>query len=143
MVVKEAAWSGMLGLEFEISLWKRREGRQRVVCVGVSGKYWTGKSEGGVVIAMIVGAAMASPYGACHGLVLDLRALEYTGGDMLFYWRDVLNQFKLPEEYGFALVCSDGNRRHVQSLIEDQGQDDLGIHASVEEAVGHTLGFEQ
>ncbi|WP_257446199.1 hypothetical protein [Archangium lipolyticum] len=142
-VFKEVMWSGVLGLGFEISIWKRQDGRQRVLCVKLSGKYWMGPGspEGGVFIAMIVGAAMANPRGSCQGFVLDLRELEYPGGDMLFYWRDVLNRFKLPAEgYGLTLVCSDANRARVQSLIEDEERTELRLALSVEEAVECILG---
>jgi hypothetical protein len=142
-IIKEMTLSGVLGLNFEISIWKNQDTRRRALCVKPSGKYWLGQGspEGGIFIAMIVGAAMANPWGSGQALILDLREVDYLGGDRLFYWRDVLNRFKLPvESYGLALVCSDANRKRVQSLIEDEERTELIIYPSVEEAVDRLLG---
>ncbi|GMU07346.1 hypothetical protein [Corallococcus caeni] len=141
---KEASWSGVLGLAFEVSIWKNDESRRRAVCVSVSGQYRAGPKdpEGGVVIAMIVAAAMANPRGPCGGLVLDIRELEYRSGDMLFYWRDSLNQFRLPSDrYPCALACSDRNVKEVRSLLKDEGRTDLleTLSMSLEDALACVL----
>jgi hypothetical protein len=141
--VMEASWSGVLGLSFEISTWKSVDVRRRALSVSISGQYKGPEaSEGGVLIGMIVAAAMANPWGPCNGLVLNLRDLDYRGGDMLFYWRDSLHQFKLPDDnYPCALVCSEANVQHVRSLLEDEGRSELlqSVFLSLDDTLAHIL----
>ncbi len=63
--------------------------KRRIVSVAVAGDYWdpATRAEGGAALSMIVAASLKHPNGPFEGLICDLSAVNYSGGDRLLNWR--------------------------------------------------------
>lgn len=70
---------------------------------------------------MAVSAVLAASHHAPLGIVLDLRELEYFGGDSLLNWEGLISG---PQRPRGALLCSDSNYASVRDLLDDQGDED-------------------
>ena len=87
---------------------------------------------------MIVAGALAWEPGI--GLVIDLSQLGYKGGDRLFYWKTVLSRFGLNRgNWKIALVWSEPSKVHIESLLYDEGDDELlgAAYDSVADAIAY------
>jgi hypothetical protein len=129
MKIKLQSWKDLSPLSFDIHRWFTSEPSSEGLLLSVAGRYLSDAD--GEMMAMAVAAALAWNPG--FGMVLDLRRLEYQGGDHLNFWQSVLASFDLEyQQYKVVYCCSPGNKDAVRSLLEDE-QDDEGLAAIVDD----------
>lgn len=121
MNIELESWKDLSSISFDIHRWSTSDPNSEGLLVSIAGRYRSNSD--GEMIAMAVAAGLAWDPG--FGLVLDLRKLEYNGGDYLTFWRSLLPSFDLEyPQYRVAYCCSPENRDAVRSLFEDEGDDD-------------------
>jgi len=116
-------------MTFEIDRWSTSDPSSDGLLVSIAGPYRSNAD--GQKIAMAVAAGLAWDPG--FGMVLDLRKLEYNGGDYLTFWQSLLPSFDLEyPEYRVAYCCSPENKDAVRTLLEGD-EDAEGLAAIVDD----------
>ena len=112
--------SGMTNVE--IFSWTRSEGDGggSVVGVNLSGAFGpTKQSESSRVLRMAIAAASAWGSLPPLGFIVDMRDTLYSGGDMLLSsWEAIVPAARV------AYVCNPQNLSFVQSLLDEQADED-------------------
>ena len=61
-----------------------------------------------------------------QALIVDLSEVDYSSGDMLFYWRSAFDDMGIgPDDCTVALVCSQSNFLAIKELLESEQDEEL------------------